>query len=306
MHLAFCIITRRRPDGLQRLLDSIDGMNPVAGVATSAVVIENDAPHDRRPRPGTLPLEHHFETRPGIPAARNRSLEAALSDPSVTHLAFLDDDETVAPDWLQTMHDAMKTYADAVVTGPAIPRFPPGAPDWAERSGVFMPPRYPTGTTRPWAFTHNVVVKASLVRDGDFRFDEAMRFTGGSDKEFFGRVARAGHDIVWIDDARAYEWYPLDRITRRWVFHRSYRLGTNAIHAEARRSLTDRLGLLGRAGRFLLRGIAQPLLRPTDPAAALAWAAWDTGRAAGLIVGILGGRYDEYASRHDGQPMDTP
>lgn len=131
-------------------------------------------------------------------------------------------------------------------------------------------------------------------------------FTGGSDKEFFGRVARAGHEILWIDEAHAYEWYPLERITRRWILHRSFRLGTNAVHAEARRSMAARLPLVVRAGRFLLRAIAQPVLRPTDPGAALAWAAWDAGRAAGLIVGLLGGRYDEYASRHDGQPMDTP
>ena len=306
MHLAFCIITRRRPEGLQRLLDSLAAMTRVSGVAIKVVVVENDAPHDRRPRAGNLTIEHVFEPRPGIPAARNLSLDVALSDPTVTHVAFLDDDETVAPDWLDVVHGAATADPAAILTGPAIPRFPDEAPAWAARSGVFMPPRHPTGTRRPWAFTHNAVMRTSLIRGGGFRFDEGMRFTGGSDKEFFGRVARAGHEILWIDEAHAYEWYPLERITRRWILHRSFRLGTNAVHAEARRSMAARLPLVVRAGRFLLRAIAQPVLRPTDPGAALAWAAWDTGRAAGLIVGLLGGRYDEYASRHDGQPMDTP
>ncbi|MEC8320019.1 MAG: glycosyltransferase [Planctomycetota bacterium] len=298
MRVAICIITRRRPEGVARLLASLEEISVPEGVEVEIVLVENDDPSDIPPPTSTLPLQRSFEAEPGIPAARNRSLEIALSNAGTTHVAFLDDDETVDPAWLLELHRGRERFGTPVVTGPALPGFPSDAPAWPERSGVYLPPRYPTGTRRPWAFTHNALVDAEVLRETGFRFEESMRHGGGSDKEFFRRLVDAGHDITWIDEAVAHEWYPTSRLTHGWVFRRSYRLGTNAPIAEGRNSPGERAALLGRAVRFGARGVLRSLASIGRPADALARAAWDLGRAAGLVAGVLGRRYDEYAERH--------
>jgi succinoglycan biosynthesis protein ExoM len=298
MRLAICIITRRRPEPLARLLRSLESMHVPEGVDPHLVIVENDEP-GRTPAPvTTIPVIHDFETRPGIPAARNRTLELALADAATDAIIFLDDDETVDADWLDRLVEGRRRFGTPIVTGPALPRVPDGSPDWIERSGVLEPPRYATGTRRPWAFTHNAMVDAGIIRDGGHRFDESMVHTGGSDKEFFRRLSDAGHEIVWLDDAIAREWYPADRLTVRWIFLRSYRLGTNAPHAEGRRGVGARLALGWRAVRFAVRGVVRGLTSLHRPRVALVRVAWDWGRTLGLSAGLLGRRYDEYAERH--------
>jgi succinoglycan biosynthesis protein ExoM len=300
MHVAICILTRRRPEGLARLLASLDAIVVPAGTTAEIVLVENDDTPRVEVPPTRLPLRRTLEPRLGIPFARNRALdEAAVASDLV---AFLDDDETVDPDWLAA---SLRTFASSgadVVTGPALPRFPPGSPAWAERSRVYEAPRYPTGTPRPWAFTHNVIARSGLFRrdGGGFRFDPAMEFSGGSDKELFRRIADAGHRIAWADDAIAHEWYPAGRVNFRWILRRSFRLGTNAARAEGVHGVVGRLALLGRAARYAARGTLRGLANLLDPPVAVAVAGWDLARAAGLIAGTFGGRLDEYAERRDG------
>lgn len=297
MHVAICILTRRRPRELVRLLASLDAIDVPAGVTVSIVVVENDDRAGEAGLASRFPLRRALEPRIGIPFARNRALDEAAAGADA--IAFLDDDGTVEPDWLAALLRTMGETGAAVVTGPSRPRFPPGSPAWAERSGVFGPERHATGTSRPWAFTHNVLARGALFRPegGGFRFDESMAFTGGSDKELFRRIAAAGHRIAWVEDAVAWEWYPPERVTFRWILRRSYRLGTNAARAEAAVGLGGRVALLGRAARYAARGLVRAATGLLDPPVAFARAGWDLARAAGLAVGAAGGRFDEYADR---------
>ena len=112
-------------------------------------------------------------------------------------------------------------------------------------------------------------------------------------------MPEAGHEIAWADDAIAWEWYPPDRIRWSWVFQRSYRLGTNTVQAEHVAGIKGRIGLLGRSIRFALRGAYRIIRHAHVPGTAIALAGWDFGRAAGLITGVLGSRYEEYADRRD-------
>ncbi len=296
LRITLCVITRRRPAELQRLLGSLERLRGPAGTALSLLVVENDEAGSegattRALATSRLPTRHVFEPRVGIPFARNRCLDeaAAASD----YLVFLDDDETVDPALVERLLATARATDAAIVTGPALPAFPPDAPAWAARSGAYDPPRYATGAPRPFAYTNNVLFAAELVRDGAARFDESMRYTGGSDKEFFARLARAGHRIVWADDAVTFEWYPRERLTRRWLFQRALRLGTVARRTDG----APRARMLLDALRFAARAAWRAGGRPLDPSSATALAAWDIGRAVGLVLGAAGIRYYEYKSR---------
>ncbi|MFZ9916457.1 MAG: glycosyltransferase, partial [Phycisphaerales bacterium] len=288
LRLALCVPTRRRDHDLARALASMSELEIPQGVAARVLVVENDDGHDRPLPPCLLPVERVFEPRVGIPFARNKAIEVACG--ASDRIVFIDDDETVERDLLVRLLAVERATGADAVTGPSLPRFAADAPAWAARSRAFAPQRYATGSLRPTAFTNNVMFRTDAVRDGTLRFDESMRFTGGSDKEFFARFVASGRTIAWADDAVAYEWYPRARTSFGWLFQRSFRLGSVARQTEGLAGLRGRLAVCWRAVRFALRAAWRALKSLHDPAVALAHAAWDTGRAAGLAYGAFGGR----------------
>lgn len=305
--IAICVATRRRPDGLARLLTSLSALERPTQAAIEVIVVENDDPH-ARPLPAcALPVRRVFEPRQGIPIARNRAIDEAA--PHADWIVFLDDDETVEPTLIARLLAAAHETGAPIATGPALPRFEEGSPAWAARSRAYEPVRHAHLARVPYAFTNNVLFDAAIVRGHDApRLDESMLHTGGSDREFFARLAKSGHAIVWADDAISYEWYPRSRATYRWLFQRSYRLGTVAPATEAMRPkdargaagslpFPARLALLWRAVRFTLRAAVRGLRSIADPPSAAALASWDAGRAFGLVAAALGIAYEEYRSR---------
>ncbi len=305
--VAICVATRRRPDGLARLFASLSALERPEGCTIEVVVVENDEPH-AQPLPAcTLPARRVFEPRQGIPIARNRAIDEAA--PHADWIAFLDDDETVESTLIVRLLAAARATGAPIATGPALPRFESGSPAWAARSGAYEPVRHAHLTRVPYAFTNNVLFDAAIVRgDGAPRLDERMLHTGGSDREFFARLAHNGNAIVWADDAITFEWYPRSRATYRWLFQRSYRLGTVAPATEAMRAKTTsgaattlpiaaRCALVWRALRFSARAVVRGLRNITDPASTAALVSWDVGRAAGLVAAALGMTYEEYRSR---------
>ena len=314
MRIAIGVITRRRPQGLARLLESLGHLELAAGprsenLDVEVLLVENDDPPGIGSMPPcSLPLTRCFEPRLGIPAARNRVLELALAgegDSSVDAVAFIDDDETADPSWLRELVATLSHTAADAVTGPALAAFERDAtlPGWAHGSGAFGCLDFPTGTARPTAFTHNVLVRTEAIRRLNLRFDERLAMTGGSDTHFFSRLARAGGRIVWCREAICREWTPASRLTIAWARQRAYRIG--ATDAWIARDLGERgrTGLLWLAFRYLLRGpfrFITGLARRRLSGAAVA-CLQDLAKARGLAAGALGlAQHEEYRTHHGG------
>jgi glycosyltransferase involved in cell wall biosynthesis len=127
---------------------------------------------------------------PGIPIARNAAIEAALKA-GADYIAFLDDDEVAPEHWLMSLMNALyASGADAVQGGVRHhPDAEPADPVWrhAPALGKFV------WETSASLATCNVLFKAWLVEPPlALRFDESMRYTGGSDREFFLRARKRG------------------------------------------------------------------------------------------------------------------
>lgn len=320
MRIAIGVITRRRPQGLARLLESLGGLdlarparsgNTAAGdacerIEVEVILVENDDPPGKGPPPPCrLPLRHVFEPRLGIPFARNRVIEIALAEESpggFDAVAFIDDDETADPAWLRELAAALEAHRADVATGPALASFEDGPPPrWAERSGAFDCLDFPTGTERPTAFTHNVLVRTESLRRTGLRFDERLAMTGGSDTHLFSRLARAGCRIVWCREAICREWTPASRLTVAWARQRAYRIG--ATDAWIARDLGERstAGLLWLAVRYLLRGPYRFVagIPKRGLAGAKVACLQDFAKARGLVSGTLGFfRHEEYRTHH--------
>jgi glycosyltransferase involved in cell wall biosynthesis len=304
MRIAICIITYRRPEGLRRALDAIGAQVLDRPASPRIVVVDNDDAGSAREvcdaarAALTLPLEYAIEPRRGIPFARNRCV--AIARPHADWIAFVDDDEEPAPGWLAELLRVQAEHSADVVTGPVVPRVAGELPTWAVRGRLFQRPRFPTGARRNRAFTNNVLFRAEIFDRVQPHFDDRMAMTGGSDAHFSRRVHRAGYRIVWADRAEVHEALPASRITPGWLYQRAYRTGTtNAFIHRDLRPLPVAVALITcisiyRLGSGALQAAAGCAVGRHWIVSGLRWVCY----GAGLLVGLAGGRYNEYRRTH--------
>lgn len=233
MRIAISLCTKGRPQMLAACLSSlVPAVTGRPGVEVFVVVVENDdQPHSQEvveAAANQLDMHYVLETEPGIPFARNRGIEESLAL-GCDWLIFIDDDEFVATGWLDAYLDAIKTYDVEAFTGPQIRIYPDHAPAWKVDPPTIG--RKPTGTRERATYTANAMIRADVVREDGrgLRFDTKLRYTGGTDTEFFWRLTKGGGQIVWIDEAELYEDVPASRLTLGWNYTRSVRTATNAV-----------------------------------------------------------------------------
>lgn len=223
-----CVCTYRRPEGLSRLLDAVAGLDLLSPhrIDFQVILVDNDpeGPLEvRRSLPGSCRVLHQ-PTR-GIPFARNAGLDAVR--PDADFVAFIDDDEAPAPDWLQHLLTTQRQFSLDAVTGPVKTQRPKtvvGA--WLHAAGAYDREEYDEGALLPRAGTNNALVDAQWIRRPEsLRFNEAIGLGGGSDDAFFRGMVRRGGRIGFSKSAVVTEWLDPDRQTLRWVAKRHYRYG---------------------------------------------------------------------------------
>jgi glycosyltransferase involved in cell wall biosynthesis len=238
------------------------------------VVVDNSDIGEERGRVEALASQHGIityvhEPRPGIPFARNAALEAALKS-APTWIAFIDDDEVAPCGWLaKLLQTAALSRAD-VVHG-AVVRSHAAEIDhlvgnWRPRHVV------PRAKRTRKAATNNVLFRAWIVAYPiGLRFDENMRESGGSDGEFFMRVADARAVMVRTDDAPVFEEKHSERETSSWMRKRAFRVGANCSYRyrkNRRPGIVAATLIVGRAaessGRAFLRVLLSLLMIPVS------------------------------------------
>ena len=273
--VAVCICTRDRPQWFARCLTSVLAQTlPRNDCRLKVVVADNSGTGKERHRVDALvshnaPVTYVHEARPGIPYARNAALEAALKL-SPTWIAFIDDDEVAPCGWLERLLEtAEHNRADVVhgglvgARGADIDRLAGG---WRPRDAV--PKAKRTGK----AATNNVLFRTWIVADpARLRFDENMRDSGGSDGEFFMRVADARAIMVRTDDAPVFEEMHCGRDTQSWLRKRAMRVGANCNYRYRKNrkpSIVAATLIVGRvaesSGRAILRALLSLLLIPVS------------------------------------------
>ena len=233
MRIALSISTLNRPDGLEAVLRSLAAQRVNLTRPDLVAVVVNNDPSDPEPqrvaelvgRETGLAIEVHEEPVRGVAPPRNRGIgrarEIAGNDGLV---GFIDDDETAPEGWLQEMLRVKDAYASEIVTGPVISHFQEPPPPWVIKGGFFDRPRRETGSTRPWAFTNNIIFDANLLDRLDTWFDDSfLRLS--EDRHFFQRLARSGAKITWAADAHVDELVPPNRATAGWLVRRLRTVG---------------------------------------------------------------------------------
>jgi succinoglycan biosynthesis protein ExoM len=317
MRVAICVNTYRRPDQLREALRSVadlrfgDGRPP----AIDVIVVNNDAEtsiesmlDDLRP---SFPWGLHglVEAKRGIPQARNRAVRYARSL-GVDYVAFMDDDERTAPDWLDRLLQCADRCSGALIQGRVIPEFIDTAPAWATEGRFFEGGRDEAGLRPdqhlPNAATNNLLVKVDVF-DSIGLFEEWWQTQGGDDTEFTLRAVRAGFNIIWCPDAIVREWIPPGRMTVRWVLRRGFRSGNTYGLIFRRLNGTGRgfalmvvIALLCLT-RMALRQIPALLLDRAERIKRQQEALF----AFGTLAGIVGHKYLEYQRPYTGAHFES-
>lgn len=157
-----------------------------------------------------------------IAIARNACLDLAGD---ATYLAFIDDDEWAAPDWLERMVRALDAFdADAVV-GPVFPHYPADTPAWLVAANPMHVPWGKRGRVLTTGRTSNVLMRYDGFRRAGLTFDERLGRTGGEDTAYFYAAHCAGLKLVATDDAKVFERVPAARLQRRYLKTRMLRAG---------------------------------------------------------------------------------
>jgi succinoglycan biosynthesis protein ExoM len=215
---------------LSRLLRALETQQTNGLFSYSIVVADNDASSSAAPVVSEFVAEsatsvvYCVEARQNIAMARNKALENARGD----FIAFIDDDETPAADWLLRLFETLQSFGADGVLGPVKPSYECTPPDWMIKGGFFERPSYPTGHKLHWAETRtgNVLFNRSILRSGEPPF-RAEFDVSHEDLDFFRRRTSEGCTFVWCDEAEVFEVVPSSRCNRTYLLKRALLRGSN-------------------------------------------------------------------------------
>lgn len=219
-----CVCTFRR-DSVSDLLASLARLELKPGASIRVIVADNDETPSARARVEAAFAEHkltgvylHAPAR-NISIARNACLDAATA-PLV---AFVDDDETVRPDWLSQLLSRQGETGAAVVFGRVAAVYPMDAPAWLSQADLHSTQVQFRNGAIDGGYTCNVLMQRDAV--GPERFNPAFGRSGGEDTTFFTELQRLGAVMAYAADAVVEEPVTASRASLNWLTTRAFRSG---------------------------------------------------------------------------------
>ncbi len=228
-HISVCICTYKRPDLLRRLLGELASQETAGRFTYSIVVADNDSARSAETTvtdfaSASVPIRYCVEPTQGIAFARNKVVASATGD----FLAFIDDDEFPARDWLLNLFNTCMARNVDGVLGPVLRHFDETPPRWLVKSNFYKRPINPTGSEVHWqgARTGNVLIKTRILTPGEPAF--RTQFRSGEDQDFFRRKIEEGYAFSWCAEAVAYEVVPPSRWKRLYLLRKALLRGASA------------------------------------------------------------------------------
>ena len=252
------ICTFRRPE-LEATLASLEKLTP-CGLPVAVAVADNDALPSAQDlvqaiaADHSLPVTYLHAPQANISIARNALLDHARAT-GARLLVYLDDDETVEPDWLKHLVQAQRNSDAGAVLGPVCAHYLPDAPGWMDRARAHDTlPVFGGDGAITSGYTCNVLVDLSDPAAADLRFDPVRGRSGGEDSAFFADFLTAGGQIAFAPDALVHETVPSDRARLVWLLRRRYRMGQT--HASLIARGRSRVGRVKAAGVAMAKALA--------------------------------------------------
>jgi len=298
-----CIITFRRAEQLQRLLQAL-GEQVVTTHLFKVQVVDNDPDGSAKSVCDAavdlpMPVGYCLEPEPGIVAARNRCV-AQFLESGAEYLAFIDDDEWPSDsDWIAKMLRCLEESSADIVAGDVLSVAGPGTPEWATRI-LYEQSQRKSGDPVDVFYTGNVLIARPVLEDLAPAFDERFALSGASDYHFALRCLQAGYKAVYAN-AIVIEEFPAERAKTSWFVKRGFRSGagytrSHLIEDSLLLTIARCLGLsivrMVRGCLLLLRGLI------TFDKAMIVKGLFRCAAGVGTTVGLSGVTYQEYRKMH--------
>lgn len=231
--LALC--TYKRPNMLEKCLDSISKLNLPNNIKIELLIIDNDkegsafATVNKFKFDIKMPIYHIVEQQRGLSSARNRLIREAVNL-GATHVAMFDDDIILPQDWLVNYINYYNENEQAVIiTAASYSKFIKEPPSYIAKNDLFKShTTKKTGSIRKDAASGNVFFPLSIVTVLGLGFNSEYVYMGGEDGKFFGEASQKGAEIVWCNDCFNWELNGADKISVKWILKRSYYNGYSA------------------------------------------------------------------------------
>ena len=296
----------RRPEMLRQLLRALAGIDRPEGWRVRFLVVDNDADGSARQVVDECAglygdtLDYVIEEAPGIPLARNRALDEATAG-GARLLAFIDDDEYPAPDWLVRLVGHYVETGAVLVGGPVRLREPALEVGLWKRfwlrslvaRGRVLEDRAATAASAgkiEMIATNNWLADLEWIAANSIRFDNSMRVSGGSDGRFFFDIRKSGGRVSWCREALVYEPIASERSTLRYHMSRAFSQGV--VLSQIKHEGTVRL-LVSQSARIAV-GFMLSLV-PLRGTASMAIGVRMIGGGCGRIAGRMGAKSALYS-----------
>lgn len=219
--VSIIVCTYNRCEQLERTLGSIFQQDYTP---YEVIVVDNNSSDSTKSVAAKFPARYILESRPGVAYARNTGLEASRGE----YVGFIDDDETIVPDWINGMLSVFSMAEEvAAATGPVIPEYENCPPEW-------MPDTFHGDEKGP---ADRLLSIDEAIGTGNSLFYkprlEGLRFkTGlgrsgsnllsGEDTDFVYQLYRKGYRGAYSAKAIVYHQIPAARTTLRWYLKRYF------------------------------------------------------------------------------------
>jgi glucosyl-dolichyl phosphate glucuronosyltransferase len=249
MRITVILCTYNRCRSLARALESVAASELPISVEWDVLVVDNNSRDQTREviqafcrrYPGRF--QYVFEPHPGKSHALNRGIREARG----RILAFIDDDVTVDPTWLQNLIKAMDDNEWAGVGGRILPSRTFSCPDWLVLEGrqsmagiLALFDRGPERgeLTEPPYGTNMAFRRDVFEKYGDFRID--LGPAPGSeirneDTEFGRRIMAVGERLRYEPAAVVYHEIPQNRLSKQYFLKWWFDYGRAQVREKGRR-----------------------------------------------------------------------
>jgi succinoglycan biosynthesis protein ExoM len=219
-----CVCTFRR-ESVSDLIASLARMQLPTGAAIRIIVADNDDTPSAQVRVNAAFAAHGLDGVYLHAPARNISIarNACLDRATAPLVAFVDDDETVRPDWLVRLLARQTETRAAVVFGRVAAVYPAAAPAWLAAADLHSTEVQFRDGAIDGGYTCNVLMRREAI--GAHRFNPAFGRSGGEDTTFFAELQRAGAVMAYASDAVVDEPVTPGRASLKWLQTRAFRSG---------------------------------------------------------------------------------
>ena len=177
------------------------------------------------------------ELNQGLSYARNRGIREGEGE----YIAIIDDDEHIAPDFINSYIELFDTVPDAVAAGgPIVAEYPTGRPKWmscfterpiantmyfGDSVREFPKGRVPGGG--------NMALRRSAIRRYGV-FDTSLGYVGeslvgGEECDLFERLQIAEAKYYYVPKAVMYHIIPAEKLTEKYLSRLSYNVGVSQL-----------------------------------------------------------------------------